>query len=103
MSNWRARKRRKEIVTLVRQEGFDAAFAGKHEQTNPYGNDMNRHQWAMGYLEGLAEKQRQELSVPNPCTICGQPIKGSYAGTGDGQMTDGGSFAHLDCYREKHP
>lgn len=37
-------------------------------------------------------------SVPNPCSVCGIPIFGSFIGTGDGTMKNGGSFAHSDCY-----
>lgn len=40
-------------------------------------------------------------SVPNPCSICRQPIFGSFIGTGDGSMKDGGSFAHPECYWRK--
>ena len=40
-------------------------------------------------------------SVPNPCTICGFMIYGSYIGDGDGSMRDGGRFAHPECYRER--
>ena len=37
-------------------------------------------------------------SVPNPCSVCGAPIFGSFMGTGDGTMKNGGSFAHPECY-----
>jgi len=37
-------------------------------------------------------------SVPNPCSICGVPIYGSFIGTGDGSLQAGGSFAHPECY-----
>lgn len=40
-------------------------------------------------------------SVPNPCSVCGVPIFGSFIGTGDGSMRDGGSFAHPECYWRK--
>lgn len=43
-------------------------------------------------------KRKFKPSVPNPCSICGTPIYGSFVGTGDGTMKDGGSFAHPDCY-----
>lgn len=36
----------------------------------------------------------------NPCTICEQPIVGGvFIGDGDGNMTNGGRFAHAHCYR----
>ncbi len=36
----------------------------------------------------------------NPCSICGLPIMGgAFVGTGDGTMRNGGSFAHIDCWR----
>lgn len=40
------------------------------------------------------------LIMPNPCSLCGLPISGgSFVGTGDGTLRDGGSFAHAWCYR----
>lgn len=48
----------------------------------------------------VAEDNRR--SVPNPCSFCQQPITyrdGHFVGTGDGSMTDGGSFAHWGCYQ----
>lgn len=44
------------------------------------------------------EPREAVRSVPNPCSICGVPIFGSFIGTGDGTMRAGGSFAHLECY-----
>lgn len=47
------------------------------------------------------DAEGKKLLVPNPCTICGGPITnrdGSFVGTGDGSMRDGGSFAHYACY-----
>lgn len=43
-------------------------------------------------------KKKPKPSVPNPCSVCGCPIFGSFIGTGDGTMKDGGSFAHPECY-----
>lgn len=42
-----------------------------------------------------------KLLTPNPCSVCGGPITGwdgTFIGTGDGSMRDGGSFAHYGCY-----
>ena len=40
-------------------------------------------------------------TLSNPCSICGEKIVGSYVGTGDGTMRNGGSFAHPECYRRR--
>lgn len=50
------------------------------------------------------EKARHKLLVPNPCSICGGPIKVLHfgcIGTGDGSMENGGSFAHGECYHRQ--
>lgn len=58
-NNARKRERRQEIA-VVRQEGFDAAMTGKHEQTNPYRPHLsaNFDQWRRGYAEGEVARQK---------------------------------------------
>lgn len=47
----------------------------------------------------VAEGAEVVKPLANPCSVCGLPIiGGSFVGTGDGTMKDGGSFAHNDCY-----
>ena len=41
---------------------------------------------------------REGPYVPNPCSVCDLPIYGSFIGTGDGTMKNGGIFAHPECY-----
>jgi hypothetical protein len=53
------------------------------------------------YDAELAPPSAERPSVPNPCSICGVPIVGSFIGTGDGTMKDGGSFAHPECYWQR--
>lgn len=56
MNKWPRRKDvRREEVKRVRAEGAAAAEAGRHRQTNPYGNTMNRYQWFVGYDDREAE------------------------------------------------
>jgi hypothetical protein len=51
-----------------------------------------------------ATRQTDGRVVPNSCSICGKPILGgSFVGTGDGSMRNGGSFAHYDCYMKDRP
>jgi ribosome modulation factor len=48
-------QRRREIVKRVREEGRQAAEVGRHRQTCPYGNDMNRYQWLGAYDAAQSE------------------------------------------------
>lgn len=44
--------RRKVEVLRIRQEGYQAALAGRHRETNPYSTScMDRLQWFIGYDE----------------------------------------------------
>ncbi len=54
-------------------------------------------------VERLNWNSKQKTAcVQNPCSICNKPIiTGTFVGTGDGNMTNGGSFAHIECYRDK--
>jgi hypothetical protein len=47
-------QRRKEIVKRVREEGRQAALAGRNAQTNPH-RYMDGFQWMSGYQQGLIE------------------------------------------------
>lgn len=50
--------RRKAEVLRIRQEGYQAALAGRHRETNPYStSSMNRFQWFVGYDEFTDEQQ----------------------------------------------
>lgn len=63
MSN-ASKRRRKEIVQRVREEGRQAALAGKHPQTNPH-KFMDAFQWRSGYMAGLDELEAQESEGAN--------------------------------------
>lgn len=54
MPNNRRKAERRQEIAAVRQEGFNAAMAGKPEQTNPYNPrlTMDHDQWRRGYAEG---------------------------------------------------
>ena len=53
--------RRRKEVSVVREEGRQAARTGRHPQTNPYPiSNSNWYQWHRGYDEGIMEQARQE-------------------------------------------
>ena len=61
MSNARQRERKKEIE-ILREEGRQAALAGKHRQACPqaYIHNMNRGHWLQGYDDGEREVKQRE-------------------------------------------
>lgn len=50
-------ERRKLEIKKVRAEGAKAAIEGRHRETNPYGNDSNRHQWWVGYDDQMQDME----------------------------------------------
>lgn len=59
------RNERIQEIYAVREEGRQAAFAGRHAETNPYRN-MNRFHWSEGYAEALREKRDAETERDAP-------------------------------------
>ena len=56
-----SKRRRKEIVDRVREEGAKAFRDGKHEQSCPYPKtSMNRFQWLQGYDMADYESEDKE-------------------------------------------
>lgn len=54
-------KERRERIAIVRQEGWDAYYANRHVQTNPYPtHDMDHHQWANGYYAATEADEDME-------------------------------------------
>lgn len=58
MSN-ESRRRRREIVTRLREEGRQAALAGKNRQSNPHEYE-DAYQWSNGFEEGQRELEAAE-------------------------------------------
>jgi ribosome modulation factor len=55
--------KRREEIRRIREEGWQAAFARRHIQTNPY-RFMDRGHWTAGWLEDNAERQRRDADNP---------------------------------------
>ena len=51
--------RRRAEIERVAEEGRQAAFQGKHFETNPY-HCMNSMHWAEGYMRGQEELDLRE-------------------------------------------
>lgn len=52
-----SRRRRRELVQRLREEGAAAFAAGKHRQTCPH-RYMNQYQWLQGYSNAEDEAAR---------------------------------------------
>lgn len=89
------------LIAICDAMGIQASFKGEA----PYGLEfVHEHRW----VQKVADTYRQCIGCgvrEHLCTICDQPITGgTMVGDGDGKMTNGGRFAHQDCYnaREEH-
>lgn len=59
MSNWEAKKRRRQIVEALRAEGAADFVAGKDYQHTRY-NYADLYQWQQGWLTARDEARRNE-------------------------------------------